>query len=73
MEQKYQNLGLAVGETLKRLIKESKFGTQEKFADACYVDVRTVRRWIHSGTDSLTNILRIADVLEVDVLAILPV
>lgn len=71
--ERYQNLGLVVGETLKRLIKESEYVTQENFADAFGADVRTVRRWIQHGTDSLTTILRIANILNVDVWAILPV
>ena len=73
MEQKYQDLGLVVGEKLKHLIKESKFGTQLSFANACHVDVRTVGRWINQGLDSLTTLFQIADILKVDVLTILPV
>lgn len=69
MEQ-YQNLGLVVGENLKRLIKEN-FGTQEKFAFEFGADVRTVGRWINHGIDKLSTIIQIANFFDVDVFAIL--
>ena len=70
MEQ-YQDLGLVVGENLKRLIKEN-FGTQEKFAEAFGAEVRTVNRWVNRGIDKLSLITQIAQFLQVPVLAILP-
>ena len=60
-----------IGTNLKRLIKESKYRTQERFADAAFVDVRTVRRWIQNGIDSITTVAMVADVLGVDVKALL--
>ena len=60
-----------VGKNLKRLIKESKYRTQENFADAAYADVRTVRRWIQHGVDSITKVNELAQVLDVDVMALL--
>ena len=71
MEQKNKALGLVVGANLKRLIKESKYGTQEEFAFEFGADVRTVGRWINCGIDKLSTIIQIADFFEIDVFAIL--
>lgn len=71
MEQNHQDLGLIVGVNLKRLIKESKYGTQEKFAFEFGTDVRTVGRWINHGIDKLSTIIQIARFFDVDVFAIL--
>ena len=60
-----------VGENLKRLIKESKYGTQEKFAEAIYAEPRTVRRWIKEGVNRLDTMEDIAKVLDIDVMALL--
>ncbi len=69
--EKKQALDLVAGANLKRLIKE--FGTQEDFADKFHVDVRTVRRWINHGINSLSTIEQIADFFNIDVLDILSV
>ena len=71
MERNFQTLGLTVGENLKRLIKESKYGTQENFAYEFGADVRTVGRWINKGIDKLSLVSQIADFFNVDVFAIL--
>ena len=71
MEQKYQDLGLVAGAKLKRLIKESKYGTQEEFASEFGADVRTVGRWINHGIDKLSTITQIAEFFGIDVFAIL--
>ena len=71
-----------VGTNLKRLIKESKYGTQDAFAKAyksnyksgernCNVDTRTVRRWVEEGVAKIDTIAKIAEILEVDVRALL--
>ena len=60
-----------VGENLKRLIKESEYRTQERFAEEAFVDVRTVRRWVQKGIDSISTIAMVADILDVDVKALL--
>ena len=60
-----------VGANLKRLIKESKYRTQEAFAAACHTDPRVVRRWIKEGVNSLENINYLAELLETDVMALL--
>ena len=60
-----------VGTNLKRLIKESKFHTQEAFAEACYTDARVVRRWIKDGIKNIDTINFVATTLNVDVMALL--
>ena len=60
-----------VGENLKRLIKESEYRTQERFAEAVFADVTTVRRWLRNGIDEISTVLMVADVLGVDVTALL--
>ena len=60
-----------VGENLKRLIKESEYRTQERFAEAVFTDVTTVRRWLKNGIDEISTVLTVADVLGVDVTALL--
>ena len=60
-----------IGANLKRLIKESKYRTQENFAYAFGCDPRTLRRWLKDGIDSICDINRCATLLEVDVKALL--
>lgn len=59
-----------IGNNLKHLIKESEYRTQEAFAEAVGADVRTVRRWIQK-LDSISTVVYIAGVLDVDVMALL--
>lgn len=66
MEQNSQSLSLVAGETLRRLIKESKYRTQQRFADEIHVDVRQVSRWINQGIKNLDTIQQIADFFEID-------
>ena len=60
-----------VGENLKNLIKESKFKTQIKFADAMHVDDSTVRKWISRGVHDIDLVMNIAETLEIDFLELL--
>ena len=69
MEQNIKDLGLVVGANLKRLIKNSKYKTQEEFAFEFGTDVRTVGRWIRGGINSLATIQQIAAFFGVDALA----
>lgn len=71
MELKSQDLGLVVGANLKRLIKESKYRTQEEFAFQFGVDDRTVRRWIGKGVYDIRSIQQLADFFEIGVFDIL--
>ena len=58
------------GQNLKYLISVSGL-TQEDFAGAVYVDVRTLRRWISNGFNCIDIAKRCADALGVSVEAIL--
>lgn len=69
MEQNIKDLGLVAGANLKRLIKNSKYKTQEEFAFEFGTDVRTVGRWICGGINSLATIQQIAAFFGVDALA----
>ena len=60
-----------IGANLKRLIQESKYHTQEAFAEAYNADVRTVRRWIKEGINDIYTVEYVAETLEVDVRALL--
>ena len=71
MEQKRKDLGLVAGANLRRLIKESKYGTQEEFAFEFGTDVRTVGRWVNKGIKNLDTIQQIADFFDVDGFAVL--
>lgn len=63
-----KNLSEIVGINLKRLIKQSKFKTQEKFAiEGIKVDPATVRRWISQGIRDINTIYEISIVLEVSI------
>ena len=59
-------LAKRAGKNLKNLIKNSKFNTQDKFAEVMYVDPSTVRRWIAHGIRDLNLIEEIANILDVD-------
>ncbi len=69
MEQNIKDLGLVAGANLKRLIKNSRYKTQEEFAFEFGTDVRTVGRWIRGGINSLATIQQIAAFFGVDALA----
>lgn len=63
-----KSLSEMVGINLKRLIKQSKFKTQEKFAtEGMKVDPVTVRRWISQGIRDINTIYEISIVLEVSI------
>ena len=71
MKQTYDSLSVVAGANLKRLIKESKYRTQEEFAFEFCTDVRTVGRWINRGIKNLDTIQQIADFFGIDALSIL--
>lgn len=71
MELKSQDLGLVVGANLKRLIKESRYRTQEAFAFEFGCEDRTLRRWLGKGLYNLKTIQEIADFLKISVFDIL--
>ena len=69
MEHTYQDLSLLAGANLKRLIKNSKYKTQEEFAFEFGTDVRTIGRWVNKGIKNLDTIQQIAAFFDVDALA----
>ena len=61
-----------IGQNLKKFISESKFKTQVSFArDGMNQDPASIRRWIKHGINSLTTIMYIAEVLEIDFMELL--
>ena len=71
MEQNIKDLGLVAGANLKRLIKNSKYKTQEEFAFEFCTDVRTVGRWVNKGIKNLDTIQQIAEFFDIDALTLL--
>ena len=68
MEQNITDLSLIAGANLKRLIKNSKYKTQDEFAYEFGTDVRTIGRWVNKGIKNLDTLQQIAEFLDVDVL-----
>lgn len=66
MEHTYQDLSLVAGANLKRLIKNSKYKTQEEFAFEFGTNVRTVGRWVNKGIKNLDTIQQIAAFFDID-------
>lgn len=64
-------LSQIAGENLKRLIKNSDYGTQENFAYAFGAEIRTVSRWLNVGLKNLDTLQEIAEFLEVDAISLL--
>ena len=61
MKQTFESLSQVAGANLKRLIKESKYRTQERFAEAYNTDARCVRRWISGGITKTNQLQEFAD------------
>lgn len=62
------SLSERVGKNLKRLIKDSKYRTQENFAiNGIHVDPVTVRRWIAYGIKDIDTIYEISLLLDVEI------
>ena len=59
------------GGNLKRLIKESKYRTQERFAEAYNTDARCIRRWISGGITKTDQLQEFADFFGVSVIDLL--
>ena len=64
-------LSRIAGERLKRLIKESKYQTQEEFACAFGAETRTLSRWLNQGIRDVDTLEQLADFLSVDILNLL--
>jgi transcriptional regulator with XRE-family HTH domain len=65
------SLSLIAGINLKRLIRSSKYMTQENFAYEFGAEIRTVSRWLNAGVKNIDTLEEIADFLEVDVFELL--
>ena len=55
------------GENVKRLIKESRYRTQEGFAYAFGAELRTVNRWLNIGIKQIDTLQEIADFFSVEI------
>lgn len=71
MKQTFDSLSQVAGANLKRLIKESKYKTQENFAEAYNTDARCVRRWIRDGITKTDQLQEIADLFGISVFELL--
>lgn len=71
MREKRKPLSKIAGERLKRLIKESKYQTQEEFAFALGAETRTLSRWLNQGVRNIDTLEQLADFLSVDILELL--
>lgn len=71
MREKSKLLSKIAGERLKRLIKESKYQTQEEFAFAFGAETRTLSRWLNQGVRNIDTLEQLADFLSVDILELL--
>ena len=61
------SLSLIVGINLKRLIRSSRYRTQENFAYEFGAEIRTVSRWLNAGVKNIETIEEIEDNIEIDV------
>ena len=71
MKQTFESLSQVAGANLKRLIKESKYRTQERFAEAYNTDARCIRRWISGGITKTDQLQEFADFFGVSVFELL--
>lgn len=71
MREKSKPLSKIADERLKRLIKESKYQTQEEFAFAFGAETRTLSRWLNQGVRNIDTLEQLADFLSVDILELL--
>ena len=71
MREKRKPLSKIAGERLKRLIKESKYQTQEEFAFAFGAETRTLSRWLNQGVRNIDTLEQLADFLSVNILELL--
>ena len=71
MREKSKPLSKIADERLKRLIKESKYQTQEEFAFAFGAETRTLSRWLNQGVRNIDTLEQLVDFLSVDILELL--
>lgn len=56
---------LIAGQTLKRLIKENNYPSQEEFAYDYGADIRTISRYINNGINKIDVIQELAEFFDV--------
>ena len=72
MKENSKSISEKVGKKLKSLIKQSKFKTQDRFAnEGIHVSPVTVRRWIAHGVRDINTIEEISQILEIDIMELL--
>lgn len=71
MEHHYKPLSKIAGENLKRLIKQTKYKTQEEFAFAFGAETRTLSRWLNQGIKDIDTLEQLADFISVNVVDLL--
>ena len=65
------SLSIIASINVKRLIRSSKYGTQENFAYEFGAEIRTVSRWLNKGIKNIDTLEEIANFLNVDVFELL--
>ena len=65
------SLSMIASINVKRLIRSSKYGTQENFAYEFGAEIRTVSRWLNKGIKNIDTLEEIANFLNVDVFELL--
>ena len=65
------SLSMIASINVKRLIRSSKYGTQENFAYEFGAEIRTISRWLNKGIKNIDTLEEIANFLNVNVLELL--
>lgn len=71
MEHHYKPLSKIAGENLKRLIKQTRYRTQEEFAFAFGAETRTLSRWLNQGIKDIDTLEQLADFISVNIVDLL--
>ena len=72
MKENSKTISEMVGRNWKVLIKNSKYKTQDRFAnEGIHVSPVTVRRWIAHGVRDINTIEEISQILEIDIMELL--
>lgn len=71
MEHHYKPLSKIAGENLKRLIKQTRYKTQEEFAFAFGAETRTLSRWLNQGIKDIDTLEQLADFISVNIVDLL--
>ena len=71
MEHHYKPLSKIAGENLKRLIKQTRYRTQEEFAFAFGAETGTLSRWLNQGIKDIDTLEQLADFISVNIVDLL--